>query len=42
MVSAESLLWSRVIDAKENHDIMIMDVLSAFAQYNMLESVNGK
>ena len=41
-VATESLLLSRVIDAKENRDIMTLNIPSVFAQHDMLESINGK
>ena len=37
IVATESLLLSRVIDAKENCNVMTLDVLGAFAQHDMLE-----
>ena len=42
MMAAESLLMSWVIDAKENHDVMTLDVPSTFAQDDMPENINGE
>ena len=41
-MATERLLLSTVIDAKENCDIMTLDVPNTFTQGEMLESINGK
>ena len=42
VVAAKSLLLSRIIDTKENYDVMTLDALSTFTQCSMLESINGE
>ena len=42
IVATESALLSRIISKKENHDIITLGILSAFAQCSILESINGE
>ena len=41
-VAIKSLLLSRVIDAKEHCNAMILDASNTFTQYDMLDSMSGK
>ena len=42
VVAAQSLLLSRVIDVKENHDVITLDALRAFTEHCMLEKISSK
>ena len=42
VVATESLLLSRVINAKEYHDIIAIDTLCIFAQCSILESISNE
>ena len=42
VVATKSLLLSRVIDAKEHCNAMILDASNTFTQYDMLDSMSGK
>ena len=41
-MSAESLLLSRVIDMKEDHNAMNLDSINIFSQRGIVENDNGK
>ena len=42
VIATKSLLLSRVIDTKENCDVITLDILTTFVQCVMLESVNSE